>query len=415
MHKDWIRTTNIYEVNLRQYTPDGTIGAFLPHLPRLKDMGVETLWFMPITPIAQKNKKGSLGSYYACSDYTSVDPEFGTIDDWKHLVKTAQAQGFRVILDWVANHTGWDHTWTEEHPEWYLKDESGDFKKASGMDDIIELDYDNPDMRKAMISAMAFWVNETGIDGFRCDLADWVVVDFWHEAKAEMDKIRPLFWLAELDPLQSPEYMDVFDSAYTWEWMHKTREFYHSNAPFAVLEPTLKKYLDAKGMMAWFTTNHDENSWNGTEYEKYGDMALLLAVFSCTWQGVPLMYNGQELPNRKRLEFFEKDPIEWKDTCELHGFYKTLLTLHSSHPALHADVAPQRIPASDPNVLAFVRRHGDSEVLAIMNFSRNPARFHLTEGLAKGRYRNIFSGGGHDFSRSLHFEMRPWEYWVYVK
>src|SRR5215211_1471422 len=188
---DWILHTNVYEVNLRQYTPEGTFAAFATHLPRLKDMGVETLWFMPVTPISQKNKKGSMGSYYACSDYTTINPEFGSLQDFKKLVSQAQSMNFRVIIDWVANHTGWDHVWTEQHPEWYKKDENtGEFKKASGMDDIIELDFSNKEMRLAMIEAMKFWVRETGIDGFRCDLAFWVELGFWVEAKTALDSLK---------------------------------------------------------------------------------------------------------------------------------------------------------------------------------------------------------------------------------
>src|SRR5688572_26309358 len=198
----WAHTTNIYEVNVRQYTAEGTFNAFAKELPRLKEMGVQTIWFMPITPIAQKNKKGTLGSPYACSDYTAINPEFGTLDDFKNLVKQAHDQGFKVIIDWVANHTGWDHRWTKEHPDWYLKDSTtNDFKIASGMQDINELQFKNPEMRRAMIDAMKYSLQETGIDGFRCDLAFWVELDFWLEAKKELDKVRPLFWLAETDPL----------------------------------------------------------------------------------------------------------------------------------------------------------------------------------------------------------------------
>ena len=180
----WVSTTNIYEVNVRQYTKEGTFRAFLQHLPRLKDMGVQTLWLMPITPIARKNMKGTHGSYYACSDYTAINPEFGTMDDFKYLVREAHNLGFKLIIDWVANHTGWDHRWTREHPDFYLKDEStGDFKTASGMDDIIELNYDNPMLVTAMIEAMQFWVRECDIDGFRCDLAAWVELHFWQSAR----------------------------------------------------------------------------------------------------------------------------------------------------------------------------------------------------------------------------------------
>ncbi|HVK96302.1 MAG TPA: alpha-amylase family glycosyl hydrolase, partial [Flavisolibacter sp.] len=262
----WFHNTNVYEVNLRQYTPEGTIVAFSKHLPRLKDMGIETLWFMPVTPIAQKNKKGSMGSYYACSDYTSVSAEFGSMEDWKQLVSEAHDMGFKVILDWVANHTGWDHRWTWEHPEWYRRDEhTGDFKKASGMDDIIELNFDLPEVRRAMINAMKFWIDETGIDGFRCDLAYWVQLDFWLEAKLILEEVKPLFWLGELDSLDNPEYMQVFDAAYTWRWMHKAEHFYKQNLYIGELVNVLEQYQQAPGSKAWFTSNHDENSWNGTE------------------------------------------------------------------------------------------------------------------------------------------------------
>jgi alpha-amylase len=214
--KEWILSTNVYEVNVRQFSNEGTFKAFGTEetLNRLRDLGVETLWFMPITPIAQKNKKGTLGSPYAAADYTSVNPELGTLEDFKQLVREAHGHGFKVIIDWVANHTGWDHKWTTEHPGWYLKDSAtNDFLKASGLDDIIELDFKNKAMRKAMIDAMKYWVQETGIDGFRCDLASWVEVDFWQEAKPEVEKIKPLFWLGELDPIENPEYMQVFDAA----------------------------------------------------------------------------------------------------------------------------------------------------------------------------------------------------------
>ena len=196
---DWVKSTTIYEVNIRQYTPEGTFNAFAQHLPRLKELGVETLWFMPVTPIAQKNKKGSLGSYYACSDYTSINPEFGTMDDFKSLVELAHQLGFKVILDWVANHTGWDHHWTVEHPDYYLKDPAtNDFLKASGMDDIIELDFGNPSLRREMTEAMKFWVRECDIDGYRCDLASWVELDYWLEARPQVDAVKPLFWLESM-------------------------------------------------------------------------------------------------------------------------------------------------------------------------------------------------------------------------
>ncbi len=415
-NKEWIKNTNIYEVNVRQYTKEGTFNAFKKELPRLRAMGVETLWFMPITPIAKKGRKGSMGSPYACSDYTSINPEFGTLDDWKALVAEAHRQGFKVILDWVANHTGWDHTWTKTNPDYYLKDSAtNDFKIASGMDDIIELNFDNPKLRKAMIDAMKFWVTESGIDGFRCDLASWVELHFWKEAIPEVDKVKPLFWLGEMDPLDNPDYMQVFDAAYTWSWMHKTRQFYHENGAVQELDSLLDRYQQAPGIKAWFTTNHDENTWNGTEYEKYGDMAKALAVFSCTWQGIPLIYSGQEMPNHKRLEFFEKDPIEWTGKYELAEFYKTLFALHSSHPALSTDVPVQKVAVSDPNIIAYVRRSQGREVLVLLNLSKNRVRFDMKDESVKGRFKNIFSAADNDFTSTRSFDMQPWEFLGYEK
>ena len=420
-NKNWIKHTNVYEVNVRQYTKEGTFNAFAKDLPRLKVMGVETLWFMPITPIAQKGKKGTLGSYYAAADYTSINPEFGTLEDFKALVAQAHELGLKVIIDWVANHTGWDHKWTKQHPDWYEKDPAtNDFKIASGMDDIIELDFKNKDMRRAMIDAMKFWVTEAGIDGFRADLAFWVELDFWQEAKKELDAVKPLFWLGELDALEKPEYMQVFDAAYTWTWMHKTKDFYQQNLPISTLDSVLQKYEQAPGMEAWFTTNHDENSWNGTEYEKYGNAAQALAVFSCTWPGIPLIYSGQELPNHKRLEFFEKDPIAWTGNNQLHDFYKKLLTLHSTNPALSAsskEAPAHRLQTSqNDHVMAYLRKNGDREVLVLLNLSGNGnLAVEIRDNELNGTFKNVFSGETVNFSNQKAVQMKAWEYLVYEK
>ncbi|RYY61706.1 MAG: 1,4-alpha-glucan branching protein [Chitinophagaceae bacterium] len=421
---EWAHSTNIYEVNLRQFSAEGSFAAFAKDLPRLKDMGVKTLWFMPITPISQKNKKGSLGSYYACSDYTAINPEFGTLDDFKKLVQQAKAMDFKVIIDWVANHTGWDHRWTVEHPEYFLRDSAtGDFKRASGMDDIIELDYSNPALRKAMIDAMIYWVKECDIDGYRCDLASWVEVDFWKEARPIVDSVKHLFWLGEFDEIENPEYGKVFDASYSWKWMHTTREFYQNKLPLAVLDSLLLQYtqIGDSSMRAWFTTNHDENTWNGTEYEKYGDMAKTLAVFSATWNGVPLIYNGQEIPLvTKRLEFFEKDPIPWTGTNELHGFYKTLLSLHSMNPALRggdANAKTIRIRNSDGhNVMAYLRKNGDREVFVLLNMSPHSGiSVQLDDEHLSGSYRDVFSGEQVEINKGKLMSLGAWQYRVFEK
>jgi glycosidase len=415
--RDWIDQTNIYEVNLRQYTEEGSFAAFAQHLPRLRDMGVETLWFMPITPISQKEKKGTMGSYYACSDYTSINSEFGTMDDFKNLVNEAHAQGFRVIIDWVANHTGWDHHWTKEHPDWYERDlYTGDFKRASGMDDIIELDFTHKDLRAAMIEAMKFWVINCDIDGFRCDLAFWVELDFWLEAIPKLNALKPLFWLAESDPLENPSYMQVFDASYSWTWMHHTKAFYEQKHLLSDLVHLLSRYQAAPGLVSWFTSNHDENSWNGSEYEKYGPAALAFAVHSCTWPGIPLVYSGQELPNYKRLNFFDKDCIEWTGTFALHEFYKTLLTLHHTHPALNARALVFNLPtSSESRVMAYLRKSGDAEVIVLLNLSPDALTFDLLDSWLAGRYYDVFTGAAIDLSETKSIELAAWGYRVLSK
>lgn len=421
--KEWKHSTNIYEVNVRQYTQEGTFRVFEKELPRLKDMGVKTLWFMPITPIAQKNKKGPLGSQYAAQDYTSINPEFGTMEDFKHLVDEAHKMGFKVIIDWVANHTGWDHVWTKTNPDFYLIDpKTNDFQIASGMDDIIELDYSNPKMREAMIDAMKFWVRETNIDGFRCDLAAWVEVDFWQQARPEVEKVKPLFWLGEFDELDNPDYGKVFDASYIWNWMHKTKDYNEGKTTFDDLKTLLSRYtaIGDSSMRAWFTSNHDENTWNGTEYEKYGVFAQPLAVFSITWNGVPLIYNGQELPLKtKRLEFFEKDPIPWNGTYELHDFYKTMLNLKSANTALRggdpAATTTVLKTSADDKVLAYIRKNGNDEVLVVLNFSKENVPFTIDDSNVSGVFKNVFSGPVKDFAKDKSFYLPVGGYAVMQK
>ena len=419
----WIVNTDVYEVNLRQYSAEGTFDAFANELPRLKEMGVSTLWFMPITPIAEKNKKGSLGSQYACSDYTSISHEFGTLADFKSLTNLAHEMGFKVIIDWVANHTGWDHVWTKIHPEYYKIDpETNDFKRASGMDDIIELDFKNPDLRKAMIDAMQYWVTECDIDGFRCDLAFWVELDFWLEARMTLEKTKTLFWLAENDAIENPQYYQAFDACYSWTWMHKTECFYKEHWDVDSLKNILYHYNsigDNNAIKLWFTANHDENSWNGTEYEKYGDAAKAFAVHSFTWNGIPLIYSGQELPNLKRLEFFEKDVIAWNGKYEMAGFYKTLLLLRKNNKAVWAGEAAGTThmvkTSGDKNLVGFLRKQDEQEVLVLLNMTRGTVNFELDDEQVHGKFTNIFTGETIDLSANKQIELYAWGYLVLEK
>jgi glycosidase len=414
----WAHHTNLYEVNIRQYTPEGNFESFARHLPRLRAMGVETLWFMPITPISVDGRQGTLGSYYACSDYTAINPEFGTIDDFRKLVNEAQGLGFKVIIDWVANHTGLDHIWTQTHPEYYKKNAEGKFYDNHGWADVIDLNYYDWSMRSDMIAAMKFWVTECNIDGFRCDMAHLVPLDFWRQARQELDKIKHLFWLAETEDYH---YLEVFDCCYAWQWMHDTLKYCKGEIELQHLKSTLNRYqkeFPSHTYQLFFTSNHDENSWNGTEYEKYGPAAKPLAVLSILWNGIPLIYSGQELPNTKRLKFFDKDLIEWKEKPALHGFYEALLRLRSSHPAVTAGSAsaPIYVPSNaDQYVFAFMRRQGGKEVLVLLNFSPNQLFVQLKEGYVHGKFTDVLNGGTADIIPHHSFEIKAWDCLVLQK
>lgn len=415
---EWANSANIYEVNTRQYTPEGTFAAFAKHLPRLKDMGVEILWFMPITPISLEGRQGSLGSYYAVADYTGINTEFGTLDDFKNVVQQAHHLNMKVIIDWVANHTGLDNAWSKKYPDWYKRDENGNFTEANGWVDVIDLNYNNKDMRAAMIAAMKYWITETNIDGFRCDMAHLVPLDFWIEARTECDTLRPMYWLAETD---TEEYLQVFDASYAWEWMVDSTAVVKHRMTTEKMMSVLMKYATQcsnHSQKLMFTTNHDENSWNGTEYEKYGDAAKAFAVFTSTWRGIPLIYSGQELPNYKRLKFFDKDQIEWTNEMPaLHNFYKALLMLRKRCNVFHcaADLLLLETGQTD-KIVAYLSKFNNQKALMLFNFSDSDrVAFSISHAELQDRFQNIFSGITFDFGKDLSFEMQPWQYIVYEK
>lgn len=410
---DWAIGSNIYEVNVRQYTVEGTFKAFRKHLPRLRDMGVETLWLMPITPISIEKRLGTLGSYYACSSYVGINPEFGTLNDFKELMDEAHSLGFKVIIDWVANHTGWDHEWTITNPEFYLKDSAGRFTERNGWEDVIDLDYNNRDMKDAMMNAMRFWVKEFDIDGFRCDMAHLVPLSFWTDARTACETIKPLFWLAECE---EPSYHHVYDVSYAWQWMHVTERFVKGKAGITDLYNTLHDYSQYpyNALKLFFTSNHDENSWNSTEYEKYGGTAKPLAVFSCLWNNsIPLIYSGQELPNKKRLNFFTKDQIDWTYPTELHDFYKKLLSVRNTSAIAKGETFI--LPSSHNGVIAFFRKYEHEISLVIINLSSSSKINVLVEhDWLKGHYKNLFSGLHYDFGTNERFELMAYDYLIYT-
>ena len=395
-HPVWSAQSNIYEVNLRQYSASGSIKDFEKHLPRLKQMGVEILWFMPINPIGIEERKmtsSDLGSYYAVRNYKEVNKEFGTMADWKAMVKHAHSMGFKVIIDWVPNHTATDNPWMKTHPDFYKRDKTGNATYDADYTDTRNLNYENMELRDTMINVMKFWIRATNIDGFRCDHVDPMPIDFWEKCITELKKIKDVFMLAESE---KPEmHLAGFDETYAWSIKDAMKYLYDSKFSVSQFDSVLKHNIQVFSKNAfrlYFTTNHDENSWEGTEFEKYGDAYKAFAVFSETfYQSVPLIYNGQEVPNKRRLKFFVKDPIEW-NKFEMAPFYKTLLSLRKSNVALAADASYKKlVTANDIAIFAYVREKGKHKVTVLFNLSNQPQSFTVKDQSVYGKPLNIFS------------------------
>ncbi|RYY44550.1 MAG: DUF3459 domain-containing protein [Chitinophagaceae bacterium] len=418
--KKWWAASNVYEVNLRQYTSEGTITAFAKSLPRLKAMGVEILWFMPVTPIGiegRKENEKQMGSYYAVRNYTAFNEDYGTMDDWKAFVKQAQGMGFKVITDWVANHSAPDNPWVKSHPEFYAKDSLGKMFGPFDWTDVRKLDYNNKVLRDSMISAMKFWLKETGIDGFRCDVAAEVPTDFWTSCIQQLKVVKPdIFMLAEAD---KPSLHDAgFDVTYGWQAMHAMKDLYegkYSLKQFDSVHAAGIKDFPGNAARLFFTTNHDENSWNGTEYEKFGNAAKAFAVFTQTFaQSIPLIYSGQELPNKKRLKFFVKDTIGWKGSFEMEPFYKALLSLRKTNPALEYNASYKKLGSTrDGAIYAYLRQNGERKVLVLLNLSKTAQQFQVNTGDIKGKPFNVFSGLQETIEDKQSFSLEPWGFVLY--
>lgn len=416
-HVDWSKNANIYEVNIRQYTEEGTINAFREHLPRLKEMGVDILWLMPVQPIGELNRKGSLGSYYSVKDYKAVNPEFGTMQDFKDLVNEAHELGMYVILDWVANHSSWDNTWAFEHPEYYVKNEDGTFHSPFDWTDVIEFDYNNPAMRDSMTRALKFWIEEADIDGYRCDVAGMVPTDFWNDAVAQLKQIKPVFMLAEdEDNLSLLEY--AFDMNYSWKLLHLMNDMAKGEKNvkdlWAYINWNNQTYSPEDYRMN-FITNHDENSWNGTVKERMGDAAKAFAVLTYTIPGMPLVYSGQEAGNEKALRFFEKDTIDWSNLV-YNNFYTKLNKLKEDNQALWNGLAGGDMfnlnATEDEDVFAFVRVKDDNKLVVIINFSPEKRSFQTGNEAVIGFFKDVFTNENVEIAEGTQFDLQPWSYIV---
>jgi glycosidase len=420
-HPEWTRDAVIYQVNTRQFTPEGTFAAAARQLPRLQELGVDILWLMPIHPIGEKNRKGSLGSPYSVKDYYGVNPEFGSLDDFRALVDQAHALGLHVILDWVGNHTAWDNPLVDQHPEWYLRDWKGDFIPTPWYDwsDIIDLDFDQPGLRRYMIDAMAWWVRETGVDGYRADTAGYVPLDFWEQARAELERIRPVFMLGE------GEYRDLhqrsFDATYAWSWyeaMHKVAQGQADVGALVGYYSTNESAWPAEAMRMPHVTNHDKNAWEGTMFEAFGDALDAAIVLSVVGEGIPMMYNGQEAGNEKRLEFFEKEPIRWRPH-PIGDLYQKLIDLKTQYsPLWNGQWGARMVPVTNTQpgqVLSFVRADDAHGVLGLFNFSAQGVQFKLQDGPFAGRWKDAFGADSFELSAGSELTLPAWGWRVLVR
>ena len=429
-HPDWALNGVIYEVNLRQSTDEGTVAAFAKQLPRLKDLGVDILWFMPVHPISEDGRKGTLGSYYAVRDYKAFNPEFGTIDEFKELVDSAHAMGMKVIIDWVPNHSGRDNAWVEEHPDWYALNEEGQMYGPYDWTDVYKFDYSVPEMRAGMVDAMKYWLTEVGIDGFRCDVAGEVPTDFWDEARPQLQAAQPeLFMLAEAS---KPELQkDGFNAGYNWPMKdlfsaiaYTAGQYtFNPDAKFdtkhAVDIDTLLAQQAAKYPKGTFLmnmiTNHDLNSWEGTEFERLGNLSQAFAVLSYTLPGMPLIYTGQETGMNRAFEFFEKDKApEWEPRNEYFTFYQTLNNLKHTQPALLAGAEGAemvRYPTDNPDIYVFSREKDGKRVIVMVNLGAEENEIiFIGKAPVTEETVNIFSGQAEAVPTSL----APGEYRVYA-
>ncbi len=400
----WHHNAAIYEINTRQFSDEGTFAKVEEQISRLSSLGIKVLWFMPIQPIGEKNRKGRLGSPYSIANYTAVNPALGSMADFKSVVNTAHARGMKVILDWVANHTAFDHVWAADNLDYYTlkdgkqivpKDEVGN---TTDWTDVAELNFDNKEMRADMIEDMKFWVRECNIDGFRCDMAGYVPLNFWEEAVLALASEKEgLFWLAEWD---DPKMHRVFQMTYGWEPYHIMNDVARGKVGTEkiaeYLEKESSKFPDDAYRM-YFTTNHDENAFNGTVAERMGKNGDAMTVLAFTLTGMPLLYNGQEAGLNKRLAFFDKDEISWTNKKKAKLFQK-LMVIKQTNKALWNGIFGGRpkVLFANGKQFGFIREKGPDVIMVLTNFDDKPAE--VTIDINKSLMTDIFSRKGFNFS-----------------
>ncbi len=414
---DWVKNATLYELNIRQFSENSSFRSVEDQLPRLKKMGIDIIWLMPVQPIGELHRKGSLGSYYSVKDYWSVSPEFGTEDDFKSLVTAIHNHGMYVIIDWVANHTSWDNDMVIKNPDWYMKSRKGTFQSTRwrDYDDIIELDYKNPELRKYMTEAMKFWVEKYDIDGYRCDIASFVPIDFWENVRKELDEIKPVFMLAEAEDKEL--HRRAFDATYNWTlWNILHRIFVNELSVKTLSEAYIAEHVSIFPKAAIrmnFIDNHDKNSWEGNQYINFGESLKAVTVFTAMMDGIPLVYSGQEAGLDRSLAFFEKDAISW-DLHESEALYTTLFTLKHQNQALwNGDRGGEMVRIMNDRmdqVISFVREKNGDKVLTFVNLSKELIIVQFDTSFDTGNYINLFTGKEQSVSGTMILTMNPWDY-----
>ncbi|MCU7613933.1 alpha-amylase family glycosyl hydrolase [Chryseobacterium sp. GMJ5] len=416
---DWVKNATLYELNVRQFSEEGSFQAVKKQLPRLKKMGIDIIWLMPVQPIGILHRKGTLGSYYSVKDYWSINPEFGTEEDFRSLVEAIHQEGMYVILDWVANHTSWDNDMVTQHPEWYMKSRKDTFQSTRwrDYDDIIELNYRHPELRKYMTEAMKFWVKEFDIDGYRCDIASFVPIDFWENVRAELATLKPVFMLAEAEDKEL--HRKAFDATYNWTLWNILHLIATNNTSVKNLsEAYIAEHVSIfpkEGIRMNFIDNHDKNSWEGTPQSNFGDALKAATVFTVMMDGIPLVYSGQEAGLDRSLQFFEKDPIDWK-FHENEELYTTLFNLKHQNQALwNGSYGGEMVRIMNDKmdqVISFVREMKGDKVITVVNFSKESIIVQLDTSFDTGIYTNVFTSKQQIVSDTTILSLNAWEYLV---
>lgn len=417
----WTADAVLYQLNTRQFTPEGTFAAARKQLPRLAAMGVDIIWLMPIHPIGEVNRKGSLGSPYAVRDYRGVNPEFGTDADFRAFVDEAHRLGLKVILDWVANHSAYDNPLTISHPDWYTRTPEGALMSPAGTDwsDVADFDYAQPALRQYMTESLVYWVREFGIDGYRADVAGYVPTDFWETARAELDKVKPVFMLAEWE--QRDLHARAFDATYGWGWKEAMQRLVKSGegaGPMRGYYAGQSETWPHAAMRMVYTENHDQNSWDGVAAEIYGPAYEAAMALSFVGSGLPLVHNGQEADNDRMLKFFERDPIVWREGRHA-ALIARLVALKTAHRALHNGRFGARMVEVPTNqtadVYAFTRGDAGERVFAVFNLSPRAQQVTFQHARHHGSFVDAMSAEATTFTDGETLDLAPWSYRIFTE